>query len=166
MEILKRNKGQTLVETAFVLIILLLIVLGITEFARAWYIKSSMKNAARQGARVAAVTPSTSFASATGNPCTESFITCDENTTCPNGDAMINAICCQPGVPKKYGGTDVDICCKNDTGGVITCNTIAPGDEIQVVTSAFFNFIVGGSTNEFWPWSDQTFTADATMRYE
>lgn len=145
------------------LIVLMLIVMGLVEFARAWYMKSTLKNAARQGARVAAVTPNTSFGG--GTPCSD-YTTCDTSTTCPNSDALISAVCCQPGVPKQDGGTDVNICCKNATGGEIGCNAITRGGEIKVVTSAFFNFIVGGSTNDFWPWRDQTFTSEATMRYE
>ena len=38
-----RQQGQTLIETAIILIVLLLIVFGITEFARAWFTKNSLK---------------------------------------------------------------------------------------------------------------------------
>ena len=157
MRTLRHNKGQTLIETAFVLIILMLISLGLVEFARAWYVKSSMKNAARQGARVAVVTPAANI--------TTSF-TCDTATACPNGDPVIYAVCCQPGVPKKDGGTDVEIhCYAEDGSGEKSCGSITTGDELEVITFADFNFIIGG-TAPFWEWSNQRFTADATMRYE
>jgi Flp pilus assembly protein TadG len=50
------NKGQALIETAFVLFILVLLVFGITEFGRAMYTKNTLNNLARGAARVAVVT--------------------------------------------------------------------------------------------------------------
>ena len=51
------NKGQTLVETALILIFLMLIIIGIMEFGRAMYFKNTANNAARGIARIAVVTP-------------------------------------------------------------------------------------------------------------
>ncbi|EKD59124.1 MAG: Flp pilus assembly TadE-like protein [uncultured bacterium] len=45
-----------MVELALLLPLLLLIVFGITEFGRAFYIKNALTNAAREGARRASVT--------------------------------------------------------------------------------------------------------------
>jgi len=53
---LKDEKGQTLVEFALVLIVLLLISLGIAEFGRAWYRADTLKNAANIAARTYAIT--------------------------------------------------------------------------------------------------------------
>lgn len=53
---LRDEKGQNLVEFALVLIVLLLIVYGITEFGYAWYRADKLKNAANIAARTAAVT--------------------------------------------------------------------------------------------------------------
>ncbi|WP_051292914.1 TadE/TadG family type IV pilus assembly protein [Citrifermentans bremense] len=50
------QKGQAMVELALLLPLLLLIVFGITEFGRAFYIKNALTNAAREGARRASVT--------------------------------------------------------------------------------------------------------------
>lgn len=50
-----RRRGQALVELAIALPILLLLVLGVVEFARAWNIKQAITDAAREGARIAAV---------------------------------------------------------------------------------------------------------------
>lgn len=50
------NCGQSLVEFALVLPILVLLVFGITEFGRYLYLKNTATNGARAGARVAAVT--------------------------------------------------------------------------------------------------------------
>lgn len=52
---LKNNKGAALVEMAIILPILFLIVFGIFEFGRAMFIINTLNNAAREGARRAAV---------------------------------------------------------------------------------------------------------------
>jgi len=49
------RRGQSLVEFALVVPILLLMLVGIIEFGRAWNMSQSVTYAARQGARVAAV---------------------------------------------------------------------------------------------------------------
>ncbi len=51
------SKGQTIVETAIILPILLILVLGIIEFGRAMYVKNTLNNAARAGVRAAVVLP-------------------------------------------------------------------------------------------------------------
>jgi Flp pilus assembly protein TadG len=48
-----RDEGQALVEMALALPILLLLLVGIFEFARAYSIKQTLVNAAREGARQA-----------------------------------------------------------------------------------------------------------------
>lgn len=57
--LIKNNKlnssGQALVEFAIILPLLLLLVFGITEFGRFLYLKNSATNAAREGARLGAV---------------------------------------------------------------------------------------------------------------
>jgi Flp pilus assembly protein TadG len=50
------NKGQAMVEMAFVIFLLVLLVFGMTEFGRAMYTKNTLNNAARAGARAAVVT--------------------------------------------------------------------------------------------------------------
>ena len=51
------KKGSALVETAIILPILLVIVFGILEFGWMMYKTNTLNNAAREGARRAAVTP-------------------------------------------------------------------------------------------------------------
>jgi len=53
---MRNQKGQVLVETAIILPLLLLLIFGLIDFARAMYTKNSLNNAARSGARTAAVT--------------------------------------------------------------------------------------------------------------
>jgi Flp pilus assembly protein TadG len=49
------TSGQSLVEFAIVVVMLLLLVVGICEFGRAWNIYQIITNAAREGARLAAL---------------------------------------------------------------------------------------------------------------
>lgn len=51
----KRDRGQALVETALVLPVLLIILLGIFDFGRAIYAYNTISNAAREAARLAVV---------------------------------------------------------------------------------------------------------------
>ena len=51
----KHNRGQSLIEFALVIPILLLLMVGIMEFSRAWMTQNILTSAAREGARVAAV---------------------------------------------------------------------------------------------------------------
>lgn len=50
----KKTRGQAVVEFALVLPILLLLLLGISEFGRAFLTLNSLTQAAREGARIAA----------------------------------------------------------------------------------------------------------------
>jgi len=52
---MKNERGQALVELAFVLPILLMLVFGITEFGRIFGTQLILSNIAREGARYAAV---------------------------------------------------------------------------------------------------------------
>jgi hypothetical protein len=156
MMIINRNrKGQTLIETALVLFLILLILLGITEFSRAWYTKNSLKNAVRQGARVAAVTPA--------NNITTPF-NCI-NPSCPLSDAVSNAVCCQPGIPRTpASNTQVSIECRDTSGAIIGCALISNNGTVKVSATSIFSFIIG---NAPWPWQrNTTMNVDAAMRYE
>jgi len=55
---IRNSKGQALVEFALLLPVLLLLILGIIEFGRAFYMKNTLTNAVRHSARKAAVSPS------------------------------------------------------------------------------------------------------------
>lgn len=52
---LENEKGQSMVEFALVVPLLLLLVLGIAEFGRAWMTRNILVGAAREAARIAAV---------------------------------------------------------------------------------------------------------------
>ncbi|KAA0890553.1 pilus assembly protein [Oryzomonas rubra] len=55
---IRGSKGQALVELALILPILLLLILGVIEFGRAFYMKNTLTNAVRHAARKAAVNTS------------------------------------------------------------------------------------------------------------
>ena len=50
------RRGQTLIEFAMILPILMMLIFGVIEFGRYLYLKNSVTNAAREGARKAVVT--------------------------------------------------------------------------------------------------------------
>lgn len=149
----KKAKGQTLVETAFILILLMLIVLGIAEFARAWFMKSSLKNAVRHGVRVAVVTPDITNGGTATKPD-------PPPSTCPPSLTGNEKVFCEiwkasPGVPVG-AGTSVTLAVE---GG-----TLETGDEIKVTaTVTNFQTIVPKLLGSFIP---STLSAEASMRYE
>lgn len=54
--LVRGNRGQAVIEFAFVLPLLLLLCFGITEFGRAWMTMNIITSAAREGVRLAVVT--------------------------------------------------------------------------------------------------------------
>jgi Flp pilus assembly protein TadG len=52
----RENRGQSVVEFALVLPLLLAVLFGITEFGRAWMTENILTSAAREGCRLAVVT--------------------------------------------------------------------------------------------------------------
>ena len=155
MKIIKQHKGQTLIETAFVLFILMLIVLGTVEFARAWFTKNSMNNAARAGARAAVVTSGISDETRTKTS-TPDPATCGPLT---GNDRVFCYIWISPGIKN---GTTATITITDTSGDGTIPNE---DDTVTVSISSYFDFVIGGSKAP-WPWRDQTFTTNATMRYE
>lgn len=122
------SSGQALVEMAFLLPLLLLLVMGIFEIGRTMYIKNTMTHAARAGARAAVVTPG--LISPTENiNCTATDPGIVVTTTCGslyNGikksDATVSVKVFAPGVDPISGTpktTDAD-------------TPPAPGDTVQV----------------------------------
>ena len=89
----------------------MVIALGTVEFARAWYMKNSMKNASRHGARLAVVTPN---------------ITCYPETDCDGGtcpstkptteEEIKDCVCASPGI-KNDDRTSVQIEDEGDCNG-------------------------------------------------
>jgi Flp pilus assembly protein TadG len=53
---IRKNRGQSVIEFALVLPLLLVLLFGITEFGRAWMTVNILTSAAREGCRLAVVT--------------------------------------------------------------------------------------------------------------
>ena len=56
VSLIRGNRGQSVIEFALVLPLLLLVLFGITEFGRCWMTQNILTSAAREGARLAIVT--------------------------------------------------------------------------------------------------------------
>ena len=102
--------GQALVEMAIILPLLLLLVMGIFEFGRAMYIKNTLTQAARSGARAAVVT--------------SGLVSPDPNNECSDSSIIVQTTC-----NSLYSGID-----KSDSGLQINVNVFAPGDDPATAT--------------------------------
>lgn len=147
------KNGQTLIETALILILLLAILLGIAEFSRAWYFKNSLKNGVRQGARLAIVTAGISSGSLGSCPS-------PNNPNSPS-DYIKTAVCTAPGVNQNpYVTVASNVADDNGVPGLNAGDTIT-------VSAAFSRddfFVIGNSP---WPWPRSlAFSVSAVMRYE
>ncbi len=60
LNIVKNGKGQTIVEFALIVTLLLALIFGIMEFARAWQYSNALTNGVRDGARYATLNNITS----------------------------------------------------------------------------------------------------------
>ena len=156
------NNGQTLIETAIALFVLLMILIGIAEYSRAWYRKSSVKNAVRQGARVAVVT--THITSLSPTPC---GVTCPAPAPDPNNnnDSVILAVvCCSTGVVNdSTSEVRIDITYTDGSGVHDRSGDAQSGDAVKVSSTTAFSTIVPRLFGSLIP---TQLSADATMRYE
>ncbi|MBA3070623.1 MAG: pilus assembly protein [Nitrospirae bacterium] len=163
----KNEKGQTVIETALMMILLLVLIFGIAEIARAWWLKNQLNNAARVGVRVAIVTPGLTLIAAPGKSCSWTT-TCTASST---NEAVIKACA---------SITNRDLC---DGGGNaanaarVTVELVLPdipptgvssGDTIKVtVTGRFVSVVPNLATLSFGLIPDQIkMQTSASMRYE
>jgi len=158
-----KELGQTLIETVFVLALLLLLILGIAEFARAWYVKNSINNAARIGARVGVVTPD--LAAETDTLCSAPV------------SAVATAVCNSLSVPAAaLADIKVSVCAGliDPTTGVCTTDVskgsdpdaLDAGDTVTVRVK--IDYLTGFSPFSLLPWlkSLTSLSSQASMRYE
>jgi len=140
-----KELGQTLIETVFVLALLFLLILGIAEFSRAWYVKNSLNNAARIGARVGAVTPG---------------LAAETDTPCPGGSAVATAVCNSAGVPST---AEVTVAVVDTSGDSVIPNA---GDTVTVTVK--IDYLTGFSPFAILPWLQSLtgLSSQASMRYE
>lgn len=135
------QKGQTVIETIGMIFFLLILFFMIAEFARAWYLKNSLNNAARVGVRVAIVTSNlTGFSN-----------TCSAGGT---GDPF-DATCSASGVPES---ANVALTIEDDNSD----GKATQGEKVTVTVTADFATVVPN----ILPFMPTSVTAAASMRYE
>ncbi|MEE9614797.1 MAG: TadE/TadG family type IV pilus assembly protein [Thermodesulfobacteriota bacterium] len=147
--------GQTLIETVFVLLLILIILFAIAEFARGWYLKNSLNNAARIGARVAVV----------DGALVEDLV----GTLCPSASTKtLETVCAAPGVPSGATVT-VDI---RVPGGLPGSGSTPPvaGEVVTVSILVSFTSSTSGVFTvvpNLFPGLDMaSMSSEASMRYE
>jgi Flp pilus assembly protein TadG len=123
MKTIKREQGQTVIETALVIILILMLFFGIAEIARAWWFKGQINNAARVGVRVAVVT---------------SPITVETDASCGSADKVVIAAC------DAISNADVKNSARVSVATSGNAATPQPGDTITVTVTGDFNSIVPG----------------------
>jgi hypothetical protein len=159
---MKNQKGQALIETALVIPLLLLLVMGLFEFGRAMYIKNTLNNAARAGARAAVVTPKYDI---TTNPTGLDATTAQTlNISCnfPDGpNSKVFQFICDSiynGIPKDEVAVDIVI---SDLDPLVAAG-LSHGDNVKVkLTWGNFKPVLPNLI----PISN-TIVGEASMRYE
>jgi Flp pilus assembly protein TadG len=150
-QIMNSKKGQTVIETIAMLLVLLTILFMIAEFARAWYLKNSLNNAARVGARVAVV----AFINTTGsNPIIAHCSTAGSDPKNP-----IDAACGSPGVPHSPSNDTTVALTVDDT---INDGKASQGEKVTLKMTADFKTVLP----RLLPFMTNTVVAEASMRHE
>jgi len=160
MIITMNKRGQALVEFAIVIILLFLLVFGIIQFGWLMYIKNTLNNAARAGARTAVVLPGYDATNLTGLKDTSgSPVTLNNGCLFSAENALVYETVCKNlfnGIDKSQ--TQVEV--------VITdldlSTTLTPGDliKVKVVLGNIAGFVPG-----LIPIAN-SLTGEASMRYE
>jgi len=86
----RRERGSAVVEFALVLPILVMLVFGIVEFGRGYNAKITVTHAAREGARVLALT---------ADPVAAELAVVGAATSLDAGDITVTSSACAPGSP-------------------------------------------------------------------
>jgi Flp pilus assembly protein TadG len=159
-----KQLGQTLIETTFILALILLILFGIAEFARAWFLKNSLNNAARIGARVAVVQSNLNETAGIGPKCGTGGLS-------PDVQAVLDSVCDSGGVDASDRNVYVDIDIDDEDGSGDTSD----GDIITVTVLARFLDSGGSEGAQFSVFSSfipglsgglDSLSSRASMRYE
>ncbi len=117
---MKQRDGQTVIETVAMLLILITIFVLIAEFARAWYQKNSLNNAARVAVRTAAV---------------DSETTGLDEAPCGTDNYIVELVCGSPGVPDNPSTTVTIAINEVSTDGTES----NPGDTVSVLVNTAFS---------------------------
>ena len=100
MNVRKRDRGAAVVEFALVVPVLLVLVLGIAEFGRAYNIQTTLSGAAREGVRVMALDNTSSAVSAARSKA---------KAAAPSLDLADSQINVSPGAAPCASGTQVTV---------------------------------------------------------
>ncbi len=146
-------KGQAIVETALVLMLIVMFTFAITEFGRAMYIKNMLNNTARAAARQAVVTGTLTIPVTYGQG---TFTSC----TTPSTDKIKDKICDS----LMYVGTKSTISAQVECVEGCPSTTATTGSTIRVtVTENNFTPVVSNVPGIV---ITKTLVGQASMRYE
>jgi len=135
------EKGQTLVEFAIILLLILAVLFGITEFGRAWYYTNALSNGVRTGVRYATTLDNTTSFESKVVSVTMSNIT----SSIPNNNLTVDVY--MAGNPANKAFTNL-------SSGVL----------ITVDASVDFDVLTGGIVPHFS--GTKRLSRQASMRYE
>lgn len=152
------KKGQTLVETALILIFLMLVIVGIMEFGRAMYFKNTANNAARGVARIAVVTPNLTATTEPGFNA-DYTVNCSSGSGSLTGPPAVNEFCGRF-VTITKGTVEVDIDIYQPDGTTARTGPAQTGDTVEVGVSIPFESLTRLIT------ISPTLVGEASMRYE
>jgi len=141
---INNENGQTIVEFAMIVLLILILLFGITEFGRAWFYSNALTNSVRSGARYAATLPNTTSMASKTRAYTFSQITSS--------------------IPKD--GTFITFSAFNRSNAPVSDyrNMTSAGGAVKVTAYYDFN-VLTGSIIPFFS-GKRTITRQATMRYE
>jgi Flp pilus assembly protein TadG len=143
-----REKGQTLIETALIMILLLVLFFGVAEIARAWWLKNQLNNAARVAVRVAIVTDPLADISP---------------VSCTSANAIVVAACNSITNGALRDSAEVELTTTDDNGS----GDVDSGDTVTVTVTGDFESVVPGLAGFYGLFrSEYNMTSRATMRYE
>jgi Flp pilus assembly protein TadG len=129
------GRGQGLVEFALVFPLIILIIFGIFDLGRAVYAYNTLANAARQGARVAAVNQAVNKTAPNSTLCQENMPVEDVS----NPDWSIKACAAQSAVSLGVQTSDVTVSYSSPSTSTLTCTAPSALDLgcIATVTVAY-----------------------------
>jgi len=140
--------GQTLVEFALILILILVVLFGITEFGRAWYYTNTLTNGVRTGVRYATTLNNATSFEANVVAVTMSNIT----SSIPNDNLVIDVT----RTDKDTSAVDKDFA------------ALEKGDLVTVRATTDFSFLTGVMDIVFGQEDagPNTLSRQASMRYQ
>jgi len=144
----QNRSGQTIVEFALIVALLLAVLFGIVEFGRAWFYSNHISNSVRASARYGAVLGNASTSVSFAKSKIETYATTEIQSyiNVQSGDLTVNAQFFQDGTTTPRTGN------------------LARGDTIEV--SATYNFtILTGSIIPYFS-GTRPITRTASMRFE